>query len=203
MSVMRKAGAEVKVVETFSENQRGTSAHTKNRNADGLPFLRLIAVKDATRTNREGKLMVYNAIVPVMVNPLFDASKPEGDDNRKEVERYDLALTQWDLDTPHYTDYEVEEIGKVRPVVGALHRKYQELDGAGASPDVIWPALAAMFPDGGICHGFRYTGKNRFNGKYPACLLDFVATKDEHEKLVKEYDETIVKERAELAAKNA
>ena len=66
---MRKAGAEVKVVETFSENQRGTSAHTKNRNADGLPFLRLIAVKDATRTNREGKLMVYNAIVPVMANP--------------------------------------------------------------------------------------------------------------------------------------
>lgn len=203
MSVMRKAGAEVKVVETFSENQRNASAHTKNRNASGLPFIRLIAVKDAVRKNREGKDVLYNAIVPVMANPLFDNTKPESDDNRKEVERYDLALSQWDLDTRDYTDYEVEETGKMRPVVGALHRKYQELDGAGASPDIIWPTLAAMFPSGGICHGYCYRGRNRFNGLYPACILDFVASKEEHEKLIKEYDELIASERAELAAKNA
>lgn len=202
MSVMRKAGSDIKVVETFSENQRSASAHTKNRNADGLPFIRLIAVKDATRTNREGKVMVYNAIVPVMENPLFDSAQPESDTNRKVVERYDLALSQWDLDTDTYTDYEVEEIGKVRKVTGALHLKYQELDGAGVSPDIIWPTLAAMFPDGGICHGYRYRGKSqKWGGKFPACILDFVATTDEHQKLVEEYNDLIARERKELAAK--
>lgn len=203
MSVLRKAGSEVKVVETFSENQRNASAHTKNRNASGLPFLRLIAVKDAVRKNREGKDILYNAIVPVMANPLFDATKPESDDNRKEVERYDLALSQWDLDTRDFTDYEVDKVGTRRPVKGALHLKYQELDGAGASPDVIWPTLAAMFPNGGICHGICYRGRNRFDGFYPACLLDFVATLEEHNKLDEEYKELIAKEQAELAAKNA
>ena len=203
MSVLRKAGSEVKVVETFSENQRNASAHTKNRNASGLPFLRLIAVKDAVRKNREGKDILYNAIVPVMANPLFDATKPESDDNRKEVERYDLALSQWDLDTRDFTDYEVDKVGTRRPVKGALHLKYQELDGAGVSPDVIWPTLAAMFPNGGICHGICYRGRNRFDGFYPACLLDFVATLEEHNKLDEEYKELIAKEQAELAAKNA
>ena len=201
MSVMRKAGSDIKVVETFSENQRSASAHTKNRNADGLPFIRLIAVKDATRTNRDGKTMVYNAIVPVMENPLFDSAQPESDTNRKVVERYDLALSQWDLDTRDFTDYEVDKVGTRRPVKGALHLKYQELDGAGVSPDVIWPTLANMFPNGGICHGICYRGRNRYDGFYPACLLDFVASKEEHEKLVEEYNELIAKEREELAAK--
>jgi hypothetical protein len=203
MSVLRKAGSEVKVVETFSENQRNASAHTKNRNASGLPFIRLVAVKDAVRKNREGKDVLYNAIVPVMANPLFDATKPESDDNRKEVERYDLALSQWDLDTRDFTDYEVDKVGTRRPVKGALHLKYQELDGAGVSPDVIWPTLAAMFPNGGICHGICYRGRNRFDGFYPACLLDFVETLEEHNKLNEEYKELIAKEQAELAAKNA
>lgn len=199
-------------VNSFSENQTGGSSDLKTLNADGLPFLRLEAVKNATR-RRKGKIVLdpetgkpktYNAIIPVMANPFFDSSKPEGDDNKKEILRVDLALLSWDLDTKFFRDYEVfHDEGREYPVMGTLHREYQRLDGIGASPDAIWPALAEMFKDGGILCAHKYTRQSPYGGRFMGAILDFVKTKEEHADVVKAYQERVAAEKAEKAQLDA
>ena len=157
---MKQAAAGTTGFQTSQEIR--VSQAVRNRAVNGGTFDRLKKVNDLVGTwEGADPTKCYAGIIPIISG----------------VERYDLALTTFDLTLPAVVDFtKSAENGEVMPIDETARKvALAELAKAGCTYDSLLDAVVATFPNGGTFNCIEYTARTKKGGTWRNCLLGFVA----------------------------
>jgi len=157
---MKQAAAGTQGFQTSQEIR--VSQAVRNRAVNGGTFDRLKKVNDLVGTwEGADPTKCYAGIVPIVNG----------------TERYDLAMTTYDLTLPSVVDYSKSpDDGSVLNIDETARKvALAEIAKPGCTYDTLLDAVVAAFPNGGTFACIEYTARTKKGGQWKNCLLGFVA----------------------------